>query len=220
VAGGDQANYLRYWKGTPVQEALNRHVQHRRPLGGSSAGLAVLGHYSYTALDGGSLESKLALADPSNPAVTLEDDFLHLRWLEHVITDSHFSARCRLGRLLVFLAAIREQHADQEVVGLGIDEKTALLIDAEGNARLAADSAGSAWLVTEPVPAGSLTSGRQFSVADAQVIRLGTHSSLSLRTRRTQHGDSNMISIDNGDARASAEIKAILLRDVVPPDET
>ena len=27
LAGGDQGNYVRYWKGTPVQEALNAHVR-------------------------------------------------------------------------------------------------------------------------------------------------------------------------------------------------
>ena len=72
LAGGDQGNYIRYWKGTPVQDALNAHVRANRPIGGSSAGLAILGHYSYTALDGGSMESKIALLDPFNSGVTLE----------------------------------------------------------------------------------------------------------------------------------------------------
>ena len=34
LAGGDQANYVRYWKGTGVQEALNAHVKANRPIGG------------------------------------------------------------------------------------------------------------------------------------------------------------------------------------------
>ena len=79
IAGGDQSNYIRYWKGTPVQEALNEHVRAGRPIGGSSAGLAILGHYSYTAMDGGSMESKVALPDPFSPGVTLESDFMHFR---------------------------------------------------------------------------------------------------------------------------------------------
>ena len=41
LAGVDQGNYIRYWKGTPVQEALNAHVLADRPIGGSSAGLAL-----------------------------------------------------------------------------------------------------------------------------------------------------------------------------------
>ncbi|MFA9352951.1 Type 1 glutamine amidotransferase-like domain-containing protein, partial [Escherichia coli] len=41
IAGGDQANYVRYWKDTPVARALDAHVRKGRPLGGTSAGLAI-----------------------------------------------------------------------------------------------------------------------------------------------------------------------------------
>ncbi len=105
LAGGDQGNYIRYWKGTPVQDALNAHVRANRPIGGSSAGLAILGHYSYTCLDSISMESKLALVDPYNSGVTLENEFLHLKFLDSVFTDTHFSARSRLGRLMLYVAA-------------------------------------------------------------------------------------------------------------------
>jgi cyanophycinase len=220
IAGGDQANYIHYWKGTPVQEALNHHVQLNRPIGGSSAGLAVLGHYSYTALDGGSLESKVALADPGSPALTLEDDFLHFRWLEHVITDSHFSARSRLGRSLVFLAKIEQAYGDRAVVGLGIDERTALLIDAHGNARLASGSAGSAWLLAEPQPASPFKAGRGLSLPQALVTRLGSRSTFSLATGEISKAvEATTFSIDNGVAQTNSAVRAILYRDVVPPDE-
>src|SRR6218665_328782 len=43
IAGGDQANYVRYWKGTPVAQALDAHVRKRRPLGGTRAGPALPG---------------------------------------------------------------------------------------------------------------------------------------------------------------------------------
>ena len=68
-------------------------------LGGTSAGLAIMGAYSYGAMDGGSLTSEDALKDPMGPAVTLVDDFLQLPPLpaRQVITDSHFGARDRLG---------------------------------------------------------------------------------------------------------------------------
>ncbi|HWU96390.1 MAG TPA: peptidase T, partial [Sphingomonas sp.] len=35
LAGGDQANYVRYWKGTPVARAIDAHVRAGRPLGGT-----------------------------------------------------------------------------------------------------------------------------------------------------------------------------------------
>ncbi|MEP6633893.1 MAG: cyanophycinase, partial [Luteimonas sp.] len=108
LAGGDQSNYVRYWKGTPLNEALNQHVRNGKPLGGTSAGLAIMGAYSYGAMDGGSLTSEEALRDPLAPEVTLIDDFLVLPPLpaNSVITDSHFGKRDRLGRLLVFMARV------------------------------------------------------------------------------------------------------------------
>jgi Cyanophycinase and related exopeptidases len=42
IAGGDQARYIRFWKDTPVQQLLTAHVQSGKPIGGTSAGLAIL----------------------------------------------------------------------------------------------------------------------------------------------------------------------------------
>ncbi len=147
LAGGDQGNYLRYWKGTPVQTALNAHVAANRPIGGSSAGLAILGRYSYTCLDGNSMESKNALADPYNTSMTLESDFLHYRWMENVMTDTHFAARNRLGRPITFVARFNADLPGAKTFGIGVDEKTAVLVGVDGIGRIAAGSAGSAWLV-------------------------------------------------------------------------
>ena len=74
IAGGDQSNYVRYWKGTPLNDAINQHVRDGKPLGGTSAGLAIMGAFSYGAMDGGSLTSEDALKDPMGPAVTLVED--------------------------------------------------------------------------------------------------------------------------------------------------
>jgi cyanophycinase-like exopeptidase len=61
LAGGDQSRYVKYWKDTPVGAALDAHVRAGKPLGGTSAGLAVLGEFSYSALDPGTLTSPIAL---------------------------------------------------------------------------------------------------------------------------------------------------------------
>src|SRR5579872_5909843 len=47
IAGGDQANYVDFWMNTPVQTAINDAIQRGVPIGGTSAGLAVLGEYVY-----------------------------------------------------------------------------------------------------------------------------------------------------------------------------
>jgi cyanophycinase len=220
LAGGDQANYVHYWKGTPVQRALNEHVRANRPLGGSSAGLAILGHYSYTALDGGSLESKVALPDPFSAAVTLESDLLHLRFLEDVITDSHFSQRSRLGRLIVFVTRSDAERKDLEVLGVGIDERSALLIDGRGMGRLAAGSAGSAWLVHATHAPEVLRAGAPLSVDGVEITRIGPTSAIDFRNGRVaQPADQTSASIRAGVPAADPLLDPRILRTVVPADE-
>lgn len=220
IAGGDQANYIRYWKGTPVQEALNAHVRANRPIGGSSAGLAVLGHYSYTAFDGGSLESKVALADPSCPCVTLEDDFLHFRGLENVITDSHFSARRRLGRLIVFLARLNRDHPPGGIFGIGIDEHTALLVGGDGVGRIAPGSLGNAWIVTLPGQLPGDTGGQPLTIGAVRIARVDAAGAIDVRRHAVIHPAAETVdAIDRGVARASSFATGILKREIVPPDE-
>ncbi|MBS0578152.1 MAG: cyanophycinase [Proteobacteria bacterium] len=220
IAGGDQANYVRYWKGTPVQQALNAHVRADRPIGGSSAGLAILGHYGYPCLDGISLESKVALADPFNASVMVEEDFMHFRGLEQVITDSHFSARSRLGRTIVFLARINQSKPGSSVIGLGIDEKTALLIDGAGRAQLAAGSAGSAWLVRLAQPALTLARGQPLTLEGIQVVRLGPESVLELKSQAVRQPMARTeISVERGVPSPDELTHAMILRDKVPPGE-
>lgn len=148
IAGGDQANYVRFWKDTPLGTLINAHVRAGKPLGGTSAGLAILGEWGYGAMDGGSITSPEALHDPDGPAVTLVDHFVALAPLRGIITDTHFSQRERLGRLLAFVARTAKDHHTAAVTGLGVDQDSALLVDSNGNARfLSWHADGHAWLV-------------------------------------------------------------------------
>jgi len=222
LAGGDQSNYIKYWKGTPVQEALNAHVAANRPIGGSSAGLAILGRYSYGALDGGSMESRVALANPFDKGVTLESDFLHYRYLENVITDTHFSQRHRLGRLITFLGRLDspEHRAGGGIFGIGVDEKTALLIDADGIGRLADGSAGSAWIVQPQNAAKDLRPGKPLSMSDIRLSRIDGSGSIDLKTRAVQRpANEATISIRDGKLSADSIASKILTRDKPQPGE-
>ena len=148
IAGGDQSNYVRFWKGTPLNALLNRHVREGRPLGGTSAGLAILGQWGYGAMDGGSITATEALHDPAGAAVTLVDHFVKLSLLSHVITDTHFMQRGRLGRLLAFVARLAADHHTAAITGLGVDQDSALLVDADGAVRLLSwHPDGQAWVV-------------------------------------------------------------------------
>ncbi|MCC3289287.1 Type 1 glutamine amidotransferase-like domain-containing protein, partial [Bacillus cereus] len=35
IAGGDQSRYIRFWKGTALNDALNAHVRAGRPIAGT-----------------------------------------------------------------------------------------------------------------------------------------------------------------------------------------
>ncbi|ARS26678.1 cyanophycinase [Sphingomonas sp. KC8] len=150
IAGGDQARYVRYWRGTPVAALLDEHVAAGKPLAGTSAGLAILGERLYAPMQGGSLSSSRALAAPFGAANTIEGDFLHIALLKGVVTDTHFKERHRLGRLFAFVAkAQADRKADQPaMIGLGVDESAALAVEPDGAGRIyATEPDGGVWLV-------------------------------------------------------------------------
>jgi beta-aspartyl-peptidase (threonine type) len=179
IGGGDQANYVRYFKGTPLNALHDAHVHAGKPLGGTSAGLAVLGAYSYGAMDGGSLLSGDAMKNPLGSGVTLVRDFLHLPLLSQAITDSHFAIRERWGRLLVFVGRLATEERNPAITGIGIDEKAALCIETSGKARVYSIGRGFAWLV-RPQRAPDVLAKKPFTFRDVPVVGVGEESSLDL----------------------------------------
>ena len=185
----------------------------------SSAGLAVLGRYAYTALDGGSMESRVALANPFDSGVTLEGDFLHCPGLEHVITDTHFSARSRLGRLITFIARINHDDPSAKIFGIGVDEASALLIDETGIGRLAAGSKGSAWVVEEP-NAPQLESGIPLTIQGVHISEIDTSSSLDVARRLVaKPAYETRFSIKDGVGEPNVALEKMLTRSATPPGE-
>lgn len=186
IAGGDQARYVRFWKGTPVAAALDAHVDAGKPLGGTSAGLAILGEYLYGAMDNGSITSPEAMADPLGPAVTIEGDFLHLAQLRGIVTDTHFRERSRQGRLLAFLARAEalDGKADRPLWGLGVDESAALAVEPDGTARIyATDPDGAAWLYKGGF-SEKQDAGKPLHLRRVTVLGIGHGSVLHLVDRR------------------------------------
>lgn len=140
IAGGDQSDYIRFWKDTPLSAALQDLANRNIPLGGTSAGLAVLGQFIYSGLNQ-SVTSTDALADPYNKNVTLDRDFLALPPLSRALTDSHLDARDRMGRLVTFLARVVNDGWTSMARGVGIDVETALLVENGQATRVGAGSA-------------------------------------------------------------------------------
>jgi cyanophycinase len=140
IAGGDQWNYINYWTNTPVQSALNEAIKNRNvPIGGTSAGLAVLGQFVFDAkMDG--ISSAEALNDLASPKISISKNFVEIDLLKNTITDSHYSQRTRMARHIAFLANIQNQYG-VKAKGIGVDEKTALALEPNGTAKVFGASA-------------------------------------------------------------------------------
>jgi len=132
IAGGDQWNYVSYWRNTQVEELLNNHMLVKQaPIGGTSAGMAILGQ-SYFSAQNGTVTSATALANPFNANVTIgSDDFLSSPFLSNCISDTHYDDPDRRGRHMVFLARL-SQNIGSLSYGIACDEYTAVCIDENG----------------------------------------------------------------------------------------
>jgi len=136
IAGGDQWDYVSYWRDTPLSDLINNLIRSKGiTIGGTSAGMAVLGEYCFTA-ENGTVTSAEALGNPYSSKVTIGSDrFFDLTLLADTITDTHYDNPDRKGRHTVFLARII---TDGGTTGRGIacDEYTAICIDPSGTARV------------------------------------------------------------------------------------
>lgn len=134
-AGGDQWDYIRFWRNTSVNIALNNAIIRGCVFGGTSAGMAILGGHYFTA-ENGTVTSNTALLNPYNSQVTVSNDpFLQLPFLTNIITDTHYDNPDRRGRHTVFIA--KQMTATSTAVhGIACDEYVAVCIDTNGIARV------------------------------------------------------------------------------------
>ena len=136
IAGGDQSDYMNYWRGTKTEDAINYLLtQKKAPVGGTSAGCAIMSGFYYSG-EKGSVVSSEALENPYHPAITLyNNDFLKAPFLQNVITDQHYLTRSREGRSVVFLARIFKDW-NVPAKAIAADERTAVCIDNLGKAKV------------------------------------------------------------------------------------
>lgn len=134
IAGGDQWNYVRYWKDSEVSKAIKYLIEEKKiPIGGTSAGCAVLSGYIFDASHG-SAYSKDVLANPYDTTVSVSETFIKVPLLEGFISDQHYTQRERQGRHVTFMARMIKDFGIEQPKGIGVDEKTAFCIDKDGNA--------------------------------------------------------------------------------------
>lgn len=187
IAGGDQSDYVTMWKNTPLEALLKRLIKRHIPIGGTSAGLAVLGQFDFAALKG-TLYSSTALANPYGNKETLERGFLTIPALHNSITDDHFVTRDRMGRLVSFVARIVQDGwvGVDEARGIAVDEHTALLVD-DGVARFI--GTGAAYFLRPTIAPTVCEPHAPLTFRNVAVQRLKDGGSFDLRSWSSPTGD-------------------------------
>src|SRR5208282_906865 len=201
IAGGDQALYVNFWKTTPVEDAINEAVAAGKPIGGTSAGLAIEGEFSYGALndppDDSELTSKDALPNPYFPRVTVVRDFLKIPILQNTITDSHFAKRDRMGRTLVFLARLMQDGWSQDPREVAVDEKSAVLVEPDGRATVVGPGKGAYFLRPSRAPE-VCKKGVPLTFRGVSVYRVPAGGDFDLTSWTGEGGTSYSLSVERG----------------------
>lgn len=127
--GGDQSRLMAVLQGTRTEAMLHERFRAGAAMGGTSAGAAVMTRVMLVGEErrrGGSRYP----SDSSLVNITIDRDNVVVRegfgFLESAIVDQHFLRRRRHNRLI---SIVLEQ---PQLIGVGIDESTALVVDRQG----------------------------------------------------------------------------------------
>lgn len=108
IAGGDQQRYLELWMDAPVGEALQAAVDRGAAIGGTSAGMAVLGEHIW---DGERLRT----------------GFLRIPLMAGIVTDTHVDTRGREPRHAQWVRTL-------QIRAIAADEQAALCMETDPHA--------------------------------------------------------------------------------------
>lgn len=212
ISGGDQADYIRDWKGTPVQDAINANIAAGKPIGGTSAGLAVLGEFVYGALgdkpDDNDLASTEVLSNPYFERVTLIRGFLKTPHLENLLTDSHFAKRDRMGRTLGFLARIMRDGWSNSPSEIAIDEKSALLVESDGKGTIVGTGKGAYFLRPTRRP-DVCQAGQPLTFDEIRVFKIPAGGHFNLTSWTEDGGTAYSLSVKKGKIESTQANHAI-----------
>jgi cyanophycinase len=173
LSGGNQLRLSTVLGGTRAAKALRRANASGVPVAGTSAGAAFLSEHMIAFGDEG--------ATPRAGMVTLAPG---LGLTNRVVVDQHFRQRDRLGRLLAALAY------NPFAIGLGLDEDTAVFLDADNALEVAGSGAVT---VVDPgeVEFSSMDvakAGEPVTILGVRLHVLGPGGSFDLETRRARAG--------------------------------
>ena len=150
IAGGDQWDYVRWFKNSPVESAIEYLLYDKKvPVGGTSAGMALLGGIDYTA--------RYTSPRPNADLVSSQDaiDYPHVNenvldfdrtvvsppLMDDIITETHLDRRNkeRYGRTVALMAGATSQFGNLSVLdsrAIAAEEATATCVESGGRARV------------------------------------------------------------------------------------
>lgn len=196
--GGDQAAYVR-WKGTPLMAAVQAVFDRGGVVGGTSAGMIILGSSVNDAFQGPSenILSALVVADPYHASMHFTQNVLRLPPLARTITDPHFIARDRLGRLAAFMARqVREGFATPDILGVGVDDGAALVIGPDGRGRRLASGDGPGVYVVRGGAPERAVAGQPLLYRGLRVLKLSDATHMVDLGRRCGRGGVRSLDVD------------------------
>jgi cyanophycinase-like exopeptidase len=207
LAGGDQSRYVRMWKDTPVEDAIHHVAAKPAPIGGTSAGMAILGEFSYSAMTESSLTSEEGLGNPFHRDLTLAREFLKLPYLENTITDQHLQERDRIGRTVALLARLVHDGWAKEARAIAADRETALHIDpSDGSARVFSTPdhpTPFVYFLRTTGPPEVCEAGKPLTYRGIAAVRVGPGQKFDLKTWEGEGGLEYRLSVEEGVLRSS-----------------
>lgn len=131
-AGGDQYDYVSFFKDNDMEDILNAFINTKKGVvGGTSAGMAILGS-AYFSAENGTVTNAQALSNPYHSRMTLGyNDFLEIPFMDDIITDTHYDDPDRRGRHSAFLARYASDNGSRSF-GIACNEYTAVCVDSDG----------------------------------------------------------------------------------------
>jgi len=193
-AGGDQCNYVKYFKGTEVERGVESVHARGGGVGGTSAGLAIMGDVAYDACSGGSARSAQSLANPYDADVSFTEDFFDWPPLRGIITDTHFVERDRMGRLLAFIARQLADGKHKTFTGLAVERETTVVADGRGSARVLGK--GPVYVVLGDHAPEVCTPGSPLTYSNYKVWKIPSGAAFDLRRRPA--GGFYLVSVERG----------------------
>lgn len=193
-AGGNQCDYVSFFKGTAVETSVEFVYTRGGAIGGTSAGMAIQGEYIYDGCGKKSVVSSSALANPFYADMTFSYNFFNWNDMQTVLTEQHFQQRDRMGRLMAFLARQIRDGKSATALGVAANEVTSIVVDQNGLATVM--GSGNAYFVYADHAPEVCEPNTPLTFSNFKIWRVAPGQTFNLRNRPTS--GFYTISVTNG----------------------